>query len=97
MMSQYTTEILSTGQPASYRDHELRVRLHGARKIGDEWGPLPMAEERVVNILSALPVGFTTQRKHERVDPFSSYLDYLRPIEDDRSSWEFLVRTPFTD
>ena len=103
-----TIETLRSGYrggwpPRRYADTECVVRVSFERvpwnsKTGelepDFIGPA-IAEQR----LQGLQCGFTSVRKKD-ASFMQSYLDYLRPIDeqDGRSSeWEFRVVSPFTD
>jgi len=107
-----TIETLASGQPRPYADHELRVRVTfewTGWRGGEEFGPMPMAEERVREWLPGLRCGFVGATRAE-AGFMGSYLSYLRPVDartaadeipggDPRqivaSVWEFEVVTPY--
>lgn len=103
-----TIETLRSGYrggwpPRRYADTECVVRVSFERvpwnsKTGD-FEPEYLKQDTVERMLLGLQCGFTSVRKKD-ASFMQSYLDYLRPIDeqDGRSSeWKFRVVSPFTD
>jgi hypothetical protein len=116
MKHRITIDTIQSGQPEPWGAHILVVQVAfewtPPLKPGSDFVPQFMSPDTARSYLKNLPIGFVENERHERRDPFQSYLDYLKLIDPKSadqvipngdphqalaSTWEFKVVTPFTD
>lgn len=103
MKRRITYVTLAAGQPRAYADSITRVQvtfesqgIKGYNNPDEPFHPDPSFsdkyEERVREVLRALPIGFTDKKPENWAD---TRLDYLKVVGE--GTWEFQTRSPFTD
>lgn len=93
-MINITFDLVRSGQPRPYADHEYVARI--TWKSTDRWWSKPR-ESDILNLFEAM--GGCSDRKETRTGWWQSYLDYCTEVERDDQGATYEVRsvTPFTD
>lgn len=116
MKYRFTIEVLRSGQPRPYADteHVARVTFEHTdwKTPRGPFEPWYMTEDIAQDYLSIPGSGYVRATRKETKDWYSTYLDYVRPLDAKSASevidggdpnrkvasvWEFRTVTPFTD